>query len=163
MPVLSEQIRTSQRALGPLLVHGNMSLHNRWILSFASWAMPWHVAPVETGISSPKGRKEAVPKPLMLVAQAHPKVRPVKIRLFDQDGLQARQLGWGSGSSSRHREQAWAKAVRPPSIELIPCISSVAVSVQSSGNATMRLDYCEVSQCGSPAECDMVGCALRAI
>lgn len=51
--MLSEQNRTSQRALEPLLVHGNMNLHDRWILSFASWAKPWHVAPVETGISSP--------------------------------------------------------------------------------------------------------------
>lgn len=125
--------------------------------------MPWHVAPVETRISRPKGCKEAEPKPLMLVAQPHPKLRPVKMRLFDRDGLQVRQLGCGSGSSSRHREQAWFKAVRPPSTDLIPCISSIAVSVPSSGNATMRLDYCDVSQCGSPAACDMVGCALRAV
>lgn len=95
----------------------------------------------------------------MLVA---PESTPSQDAVFDRDELQARQLGWGSGSS-RHREEACVKAVRPPSIELIPCISSVAVSVPSSGSATMRLDDCEVSQCGSPAAREMAGRALRAV
>lgn len=73
--MLFEQIRTSQRALGLLLVPGKMNLHDRWILSFASWAMPWHVAPVEAGIRNLQGRKEAAPKLLMLMARCHPKVR----------------------------------------------------------------------------------------
>lgn len=33
----SAQSRASQRPLGPLLVPGSMNLHNRWILSCASW------------------------------------------------------------------------------------------------------------------------------
>lgn len=44
--------------------------------------MPSHVAPVEAGISNPKGSKEAVTKALILVAQAQSECTPSQAALI---------------------------------------------------------------------------------
>lgn len=76
-----------------LLGLASWNLHDRWVLSWASWQCHEHVAPAEAGTNNRKRRKEGGTNFSNVQDTGSRRSLPDEVPLFHRDGLQASQLG----------------------------------------------------------------------